>query len=96
MRRTYVVILIAIVVLIVASVALAQGGQLGLPWSKIAGGGGTAEDGARYALSGTMGQSDAGTLSDGTRFSLSGGFWGPIGPVPAGHEVFLPLVNQMD
>ena len=96
MRRTSALILIAVVALIIASIVLAQGGELKLPWSRIAGGGGASEDGARYALSGTIGQADAGALSDGKRFTLNGGYWRAIDRDSAGQEVFLPLVNRMD
>lgn len=45
-----------------------------IDWFKIAGGGGTSTNGA-YALTGTIGQSDAGPTMAGGGFSIVGGFW---------------------
>ena len=50
--------------------------QYTVPWSKIAGGGATTPStGGVYAVSGTLGQSDAsGALTNGA-YAVSGGFW---------------------
>lgn len=58
-----------------------------LTWWSVDGGGGISTGGA-YALSGTVGQTDAGLLSGGP-FTLEGGFWA-VGP--ANHRIHLPLV----
>jgi hypothetical protein len=73
--------------LLLASVAFAQGGY-DISWFTVDGGGGTSS-GAPYTLSGTAGQPDAGVLSGGT-YALAGGFW--PGPAPPPHAVYLPLV----
>lgn len=43
-------------------------------WHKTAGGGGTSTNG-QYAVSGTIGQSDAGRAMTNGQFSVTGGFW---------------------
>jgi hypothetical protein len=45
-----------------------------IPWSKIAGGGGTSTGGV-YAVTGTIGQHDAGTTMTNGAYALTGGFW---------------------
>lgn len=56
---------------LVGSTALAQ---YSIPWSKVAGGGGTSTGGV-YAVSGTIGQPDAsGPMTNG-QYSVTGGFW---------------------
>ena len=47
--------------------------QYSIDWATIDGGGGTSTGGV-YAVSGTIGQSDAGTMNGGN-YSLQGGFW---------------------
>ena len=47
--------------------------QYAIDWHTIDGGGGTSAGGV-YAVSGTLGQSDAGVMSTGP-YSLTGGFW---------------------
>lgn len=69
-------------------------GQYSIPWSKIAGGGGTSTNGP-FSLRGTIGQHDASGTMTGQTYSVTGGFWalpgtveGPGGPTlsvaPAG------------
>jgi hypothetical protein len=52
--------------------AMAQ--SYSINWAKIAGGGGTSTNG-QYALTGTIGQSDAGSTMTNGLYSLTGGFW---------------------
>ena len=82
-------VLIACLLLLLSSGALAQsGGDLDLSWSTVDGGGGTFSTGGGYSLGSTAGQPDAGLLSGGV-YSLAGGFW-PGGA--AGYRIYLPLV----
>lgn len=53
--------------------ALAQ--QYAIPWFKVAGGGGMMSTGGVYALSGTIGQSDAGRVAYTNVFRIEAGFW---------------------
>lgn len=92
MKRIVSWLLIAFVLLIVASLVLAQPGGLTLPWHRIAGGGGSSSDGGRYALSGTIGQPEAGVLMEGSSFQLSGGYWGGAAPGKASNELYLPVI----
>lgn len=91
--------LVLIAFLLIAWTALAQtqdgelssaGSTYSLTWWTVDGGGGAASDnGAQYALTGTIGQADAGASSD-SQYSLVGGFWGTGSPIE--HSVYLPLV----
>ena len=82
-------LLLAALLSLVASVALAQtGGGYDLTWSTIDGGGYTWSEGGGYSLGGTAGQPDAGVLSGGG-YTLAGGFW--CGGA-AQYRVYLPLV----
>jgi len=82
-------LLLAILLSLLASVALAQtGGGYDLTWSTIDGGGATWSEGGGYALGGTIGQPDAGVLSGGG-YTLAGGFWGGGA---AQYRIYLPLV----
>ncbi|HZQ47866.1 MAG TPA: hypothetical protein VFC07_12685 [Verrucomicrobiae bacterium] len=75
------------------AVILSQAQNYSLSWFTIAGGGGsssgTATNGTAYAVSGTIGQSDAGVLSGGP-YTVTGGFWGVIGSVQTPGS---PLLN---
>ena len=84
--------LLALLASLALSFAAAQtSGTFDLSWSSVDGGGGSSSGGS-YALSGTIGQSDAGHLSGGN-FSLGGGFWpGQTGTVDSSHTVYLPFV----
>jgi hypothetical protein len=55
-----------------ATIAAAQ--TYSIPWSKIAGGGGSSTGGV-YSVSGTIGQHDAGTTMTNGPYALTGGFW---------------------
>jgi len=82
-------LLLAVLLSLLASVALAQsGGGYDLTWNTIDGGGYTWSEGGGYALGGTVGQPDAGTLSGGG-YTLAGGFWGGAA---ARYGIYLPLV----
>ena len=75
-RRLPLLAVIAMMTAITASTAIAVLSGASDPeiiWQTINGGGGTSS-GGDYALSGTIGQSDAGTMS-GAAFTLTGGFW---------------------
>jgi hypothetical protein len=87
-RFTVILLLLALIALLLASVARAQsGGGYDLTWSTVDGGGATWSAGGGYALGGTVGQPDAGVLSGGG-YTLAGGFWGGA----ARYGVYLPLV----
>lgn len=92
MKRILACLLIAIVLLVAVSLVLAQTGEFQLPWHRIASGGGTSSDGARYALSGTIGQPEAGALMEGSSFQLSGGYWGGAAPGATPYQLYLPVV----
>ena len=49
--------------------------QYAVPWFKIVGGGGMQSTGGVYALSGTIGQSDAGRVAATNAYRIEGGFW---------------------
>ncbi len=85
-------LLIAALLSLLASIALAQsGGGYDLTWNTIDGGGTTFSTGGGYSLGGTIGQPDAGTLSGGG-YTLGGGFWGGGEVPPPGYRIYLPLV----
>ncbi len=87
--RYFTGLLLALAVLVVPALVLAQsGGGYDLSWSTIDGGGATFSTGGPYALGGTIGQPDAGTLSGGP-YTLAGGFWAGAA---AQYRVYLPLV----
>lgn len=88
MRRATILLALA-VLLLLASVALAQsGGGYDLTWNTVDAGGYTFSTGGDYSLGGTIGQPDAGVLTEGD-YTLGGGFWGG-GAI--GHRIYLPLV----
>jgi hypothetical protein len=67
--------LVFCIILLLSSFGLrALGQQYSVGWYKIAGGGGTGTGGI-YAVSGTIGQSDAGATLTGGNYSVTGGFW---------------------
>lgn len=92
MRRLIFTTGVTLALLTLVSLALAQSGQLEIPWFTVDGGGAVVSTGANFALSGTVGQPDAST-SSGEVFGLRGGFWEALtvsGPAPP--AVYLPLV----
>ena len=77
--------------LLVTSVALAQGGgPYDLSWSTVDGGGYTFSMGGVYELGGTIGQPDAGCMEGGD-YTLCGGFWPGSGVEPS-YPSYIPLV----
>ncbi|RMF38283.1 MAG: hypothetical protein D6759_01185 [Chloroflexi bacterium] len=92
MDKRYVGVLLMVMLialLVVGSVAHAQGSSgYDLSWWTADGGGGTLSNGS-YALSGTIGQPDAGTTLTNGNYTLVGGFWGAGA---AGYQVYLPVV----
>ena len=88
MKRPIVLLIPIVLLLIVASAALAQSGSgYDLTWSTIDNGGGES-DGSGYVLNGTIGQPDAGLLSGGG-YTLSGGYWSGTN---AQYNIYLPLI----
>ena len=83
-------LLLAITVLVVASAALALGGENISRWV-VAGGGGQSVGGG-YALNGTLGQTEAGPTMSGGDYTLSGGFWG--GEATTVPYIYLPLIQR--
>jgi len=82
--------ILAILLLATVSAAYASMAGYSLPWWTVDAGGGTSNS-AQYALSGTIGQSDAGALAGGN-YILSGGFWGGS-PHPKS-QFFLPVITR--
>jgi len=81
-------VLLALALLLLTGVALADGGY-DLSWFTVDGGGGMWSTGGGYALAGTAGQPDAGVLAGGD-YTLSGGFWGAGGM----YFGFLPVIMR--
>lgn len=92
MRRLIFTAVFTLALLALVSLALAQSGQLEIPWFTVDGGGAAVSTGEDFALSGTLGQPDA-SASSGEVFGLRGGFWGAVtvSGAPA-RAVYLPLV----
>lgn len=94
MRRLFFITLIVAAVVIIAALTYAENGGLTLPWHSVAGGGGISGDGARFSVTGTIGQAEAGQARGASRFQVDGGF---ISGLP-GHgtqwKVYLPLVER--
>ena len=83
-------LLLAITVLVVASAALALGGENISRWA-VAGGGGQSAGGG-YVINGTLGQTEAGPTISGGDYTLSGGFWG--GAATTVPYIYLPLIQR--
>jgi hypothetical protein len=88
-------VLALIVLLPLASVALAQGpaepdqaGEYDLSWWTVDGGGTTPNGSSGYTLGGTSGQPDAAVWS-GEDYTLAGGFWGGVA---VNYRIYLPLL----
>ncbi len=81
-------LVLAVALLVPATIALAQsGGSFDLSWNTVDGGGG-ASSGGPYTLSGTVGQPDAGAMSGGD-YTVVGGFWGGAA---IRYSLYLPVV----
>jgi hypothetical protein len=86
------ILLPALILLLLVSITLAQGGYDGSWWT-VDGGGGQSSGGV-YTLIGTSGQADAGVLMSGGDYTLAGGFWGVGGLAgsPGGGPIYLPII----
>ncbi len=96
MRRLFLIVAVILTTVTTVSLALAQSGQLEIPWHTIDGGGTTASYGGEFVLSGTMGQPEAG-ISSGGIYAVHGGFWGvhpASAPLPRDYRVYLPLIQR--
>lgn len=88
-RYTVGALSILAVLLLLASVALAQGSSgYDLTWWTVDGGGATPANGKGYSLGGTVGQPDAAKWT-GDGYTLVGGFWGGV---RVEYPIYLPLV----
>ena len=85
------IILASAALLLLASIAMAQGGY-DLSWWTV-GGGAAFSSGGGYNLGGSIGQPHAGALSGGP-YTVVAGFWGVTLPPPAPAPVaqYLPLL----
>jgi hypothetical protein len=90
LRKAGKVLLPLVALLLLTSVALAQG-SYDLSWWTVDGGGYTFSEGGGYSLGGTIGQPDAGVLSGGS-YTLSGGFWRRGAVAAEEHKIYLPLL----
>ncbi len=83
--------LFILLTLLLSGIALAQsGGTYAVAWWTVDSGGGSS-GGARFAVSGTIGQPDAAPPMSGDRFGLQGGFW-PAASDPGSRDIYLPLI----
>jgi hypothetical protein len=94
MKRQANVLLALVLVMLATAVALAAG-DYDLSWWTVASGGGTlTSQSPGYSLSGTLGQPLAGPLAGGS-YQMQGGFWvGHEPSSPGRHELYLPLVTR--
>lgn len=84
--------LVCLVLLAAVPVLAQSGGDYGLSWTTIDGGGVTLSAGGAYTLGGTAGQADAGRMTGGP-YTLAGGFW-PGGVAEPPFRIFVPLVMR--
>ena len=87
-KRMMILILAAISLLLIATIAIAAPEAYSISWWTVDSGGGTSEGGG-YTLHGTIAQHDAGYLT-GAEYKLGGGFWGG-GQIVITNKTFLPL-----
>lgn len=93
MKRIFFILSIAVLLLGLTTVAVAQLAGYDLTWWTVDSGGGTSTS-IEYTLSGTIGQPDAGNLSS-DQYTLSGGFWGAgVSAETNLQSVYLPLVRK--
>jgi hypothetical protein len=91
-RAGWVLLGICGVLLVTASLAIAQSGNgYELSWWTVDGGGSTWSTGSGFQLGGTVGQPDAGVLVGGG-YTLGGGFWRGGEAPPVVYEIYLPIV----
>ncbi|NPA91316.1 MAG: hypothetical protein GXO55_07715 [Chloroflexi bacterium] len=81
--------ILALLLLILASIVSMASSDLRVPWYVMGGGGGESANG-RYALEGTIGQSVSG-MSSGGHYQLCAGYW--CSPAPEWHN-YLPQLNK--
>jgi hypothetical protein len=92
-NRTLLILLAALSILLLVTVALAAPDTLRLPWWTADGGGGQST-GGDFTLRGTIGQPDGGQLQGG-QYRLSSGFWGgPLTEPPPEYLIFLPVASR--
>lgn len=89
MKRRWLIIGAAIILIATAAFAFAQYSGFNLPWISIDGGGNRSQAGA-FELFGTIGQPDAGAVS-GDGFFLNGGFV-KENPLREQPSIFLPVI----
>lgn len=86
-HSTWLLALIALMLLILPTAAANQETEYQLDWWTVDNGGATLATEGDYRLSGTIGQAEAGTLTT-ESYRLLGGFWSGVFE----YAVFLPLV----
>ncbi len=95
MKLYLVTSLVAMVLLLGGSIALAQSSaNFDLSRHSISGGGAQSTS-ASYNLTGSIGQAEGGLGHTSTNFSLIGGFWSggsSVNPSPTGNSVYLPVI----
>jgi hypothetical protein len=95
MKLYLVTALVALVLLVGSSIALAQSSaNFDLSRHSINGGGAQSAS-ASYNLTGSIGQVEAGGGHASASFSLLGGFWAgdsSVNPSPTGNSVYLPVI----
>jgi hypothetical protein len=89
MKKILVLGMLILLILSLASFALAAG-SYDLSWWTVDGGGGTSS-GNGYTLNGTLGQPDAGTVASGGGYTLAGGFWHGGVVTTLMMKIYLPL-----
>jgi hypothetical protein len=92
MKRLCLTALVILLAVTTASLALASGELLEIPWHTIDGGGTTASCGGGYCLSASLGQPLSGAASGGI-YAVQGGFWAvAAAPDRWGSAIYLPLI----
>jgi hypothetical protein len=93
MKRILIMLSIAILILALATTAVAQVIGYDLMWWTADSGGGSSTGGG-YSISGTIGQLDPGNLSSG-EYTLAGGFWSAsVSAETPLQSVYLPVVGK--
>jgi hypothetical protein len=93
MKRILILLSVVVLLLTLATVAIARIAGYDLTWWTADGGGGNSA-GNGYSLNGTIGQPDAGTIASGGGYTLAGGFWHGGVTAPAQTKVYLPLTTK--
>ena len=87
MTKRITLIGLVVVALALATITLAGPTNFSLDWWTVDGGGG-ASTGGNYAVSGTVGQTDASLALSGSQYTVTGGFWVLSS---AGETLYLPV-----